>query len=192
MCENFDSLVGQMLVAMPNLSDPNFWHSVILLGVHSPSEGAFGLRINRSLGLGLNEVLGAFEGLSAEADPTLPEVLGGGPVEPSHGFVLYESDFAPDEPALMIGDSMALSGNTATLAKLIKSQRKNRYYLFLGYSGWAPGQLEVEIEQNSWLVAPIDSSIVFDVPIEDRWTAALQSIGVEPGTLVDVGSAAPS
>jgi putative transcriptional regulator len=58
----------------------------------------------------------------------------------------------------------------------------------LGYSGWHPGQLEREIEENSWVVAPLNTSILFDVPPEDRWTAALGSIGLDPGTLVDTGS----
>jgi putative transcriptional regulator len=85
-----------------------------------------------------------------------------------------------------------VSGSTETLADLAAGRIESRYYLLLGYSGWYPGQLEREIEENSWLVAPLDTTIVFDVPLEERWNAALRSIGVDPGTLVDMGSSTPS
>jgi putative AlgH/UPF0301 family transcriptional regulator len=88
MKQGSQSLAGHLLIAMPNLADPNFWQSVVLLGVHSDDEGAFGLIINRSLDIDLNEIL---EELGEEVVAgELPEVHGGGPVQPSHGFVLYE------------------------------------------------------------------------------------------------------
>jgi len=124
---------------------------------------------------------------------TLPAVLAGGPVEPGHGFVLFEAD---DRDVL--GDDLDLphvlrvSGSTETLAGLAGGDLSNRFSLILGYSGWYPGQLETEIEENSWLIAPVAKSIVFDVPHEDRWVAALDSIGVDPGTIVDTGSSVPS
>lgn len=191
MVDHGSSLVGKLLIAMPNLTDPNFWRTVVLLGVHSAEEGAFGLVINRPLGVAITDVL---QELGAEVPSrSFPEVLGGGPVEPTHGFVMFESaEAADDEHALRIGDGISVSGSTDTLLGLAKGTIHGRYYLLLGYSGWAPGQLEREIEENSWLVAPLDDTIVFDVPHEDRWSAALRSIGVEPGTLVDMGSTAPS
>ena len=67
-----------------------------------------------------------------------------------------------------------------------------RFFLFVGLACWVPGQLEREIEENSWVIAPFDTSIVFEVPAEERWAAALRSIGIDPGTLVDAGSAEPS
>jgi putative transcriptional regulator len=85
-----------------------------------------------------------------------------------------------------------VSGNTETLAKLSLDESSDRYVLLLGYSGWFPGQLEREIEENSWVVAPLDSTIIFDVPAPERWAAALKSIGIEPGALVDSGSSEPS
>jgi putative transcriptional regulator len=97
-----------------------------------------------------------------------------------------------EEGALNIDDRIVVSGSTEVLSDLVRGRIRGRYYLLLGYSGWAPGQLEREIEENSWLVAPLKRSILFDVPLDDRWSAALRSIGVEPGTLVDTGSAAPS
>ncbi len=189
--ESPDSLVGQLLIAMPSLGDPNFRRSVILLGAHSIDEGAFGLIINRPLEVELSEILTEL-GLEIPAE-NLPRVLGGGPVEPSHGFVLFEvGDQPPEQDDLFLPDGLTVSGNTETLAGFASGSRTGNFSLILGYSGWHPGQLEMEIEENSWLVAPLESSIIFDTPYEDRWIAALHSIGVDPGTLVDSGSATPA
>jgi putative transcriptional regulator len=185
------SLAGHLLIAMPNLADPNFWQAVVLLGVHSDDEGAFGLVINRILDVDLNEILAELGEDSAVGG--LPEVFGGGPVQPSHGFVLFERGPEPvADDEIEVSDSIVVSGSTETLAHLTRSGGDQRYFLLLGYAGWYPGQLEREIEENSWVIAPLDTSIVFDVPAEDRWAAALKSIGIDPGTLVDAGSAEPS
>ena len=185
------SLAGQLLIAMPNLADPNFWQAVVLLGVHSDDEGAFGLIINRTLDVDLREVLRELGEDVAPGD--FPAVFGGGPVQPSHGFVLFERGqhkVADDEIA--IADSIVVSGSTETLTRLTQEVGDTRYFLLLGYAGWYPGQLEREIEENSWVIAPLDTSIIFDVPVEERWAAALRLIGIDPGTLVDAGSAEPS
>jgi len=191
MAASTTSFVGQLLIAMPTLMDPNFWRSVVLLGVHSQEEGAFGLVINRPLEVELAEILRELG--EQEPEGEAPQVLGGGPVEPNHGFVLFErGDLPPDESALNIDGTLSISGSSEVLSDFVKGRSGGRYYLLLGYAGWAPGQLEREIEENSWLVAPIDRSILFEVPPEERWSAALQSIGVEPGTLVDAGPSEPS
>jgi putative transcriptional regulator len=191
VAESSTSLVGKLLIAMPNLVDPNFWRSVVLLGVHSSDEGAFGLVINRPLDVDLRDIL---RELGDDIDSaSLPAVLSGGPVQPEHGFVLFQTDEPPtDENAILVAPDVKVSGSTEILSALAHGTLKGRYNLFLGYSGWYPGQLEREIEENSWLVAPLDSAILFDVPLEDRWSAALNSIGVEPGTLVDTGSSTPT
>ncbi len=145
----------------------------MLLGVHSDDEGAFGLIINRTLDVDLREVL---QELGEEAAPgDFPEVFGGGPVQPSHGFVLFERgqhQVADDEIA--IAESIVVSGSTETLTRLTQEVGDTRYFLLLGYAGWYPGQLEREIEENSWVIAPLDTSIIFDVPVEERWAAALR------------------
>ncbi len=186
------TLAGNFLIAMPGLADPNFWQSVVLLGVHSHEEGAFGLVVNRMLDIDLCEIL--LEIGEEPVEDELPKVLAGGPVQPSHGFVLFERDDreAPAEEDIAISDTISVSGSTETLARLAGGSTGGRYFLLLGYSGWHPGQLEREIEDNSWIVAPLDTSILFDVPAEERWSAALRSIGIEPGTLVDTGATEPS
>jgi len=185
------TLVGNLLIAMPTLADPNFWHSVVLLGVHTQEEGAFGLVVNRPLDVAMTDVLKELGHEVSGED--FPQVLGGGPVEPSHGFVLFESDAASDDEALLLADhGLAVSGNTNTLLQLARGELSSRYHLVLGYSGWAPGQLEREIEENSWLIAPVSTNIIFETPLQERWVAALKSIGVDPGSLVDMGPTSPS
>ena len=176
---------------MPGLADPNFWRSVILLGVHSDQEGAFGLIVNRELDIDLRDILAELGEAGNGED--LPGVLAGGPVQPNHGFVLFDRGKEEiGEGDITVSDSIVVSGNTETLARLACGDTDARYHLLLGYSGWYPGQLEQEIEENSWVVAPLDASIIFDVPAEERWTAALRSIGIDPGTLVDAGATEPS
>ena len=173
---------------MPSLGDPNFQRTVVLLAAHSLDEGAFGLVINRPLEVELYEILAEL-GLELP-EGELPPVLSGGPVEPGHGFVLFEPGDRPaHDEDLVLPDGLSVSGSTETLADLATGVRSGKYSLILGYSGWFPGQLETEIEENSWLIAPLEASIVFDLPYEDRWVAALDSIGVDPGTIVDSGSA---
>ena len=184
------SLAGQLLIAMPSLVDPNFHRTVVLLAAHSFDEGAFGLVVNRPLDVELTEILDEL-GLDGSAGH-LPAVLGGGPVEPGHGFVLFESgDAPPADSDLSLPLGLSLSGSIETLGGLISGEGTGKYALVLGYSGWFPGQLETEIEENSWLVAPVQTSILFEVPFEARWKAALDSIGVDPGTIADVGADAP-
>lgn len=186
-----ESLVGKILIAMPTLGDPNFRRSVVLLGAHSLEGGAFGLIINRPIDVELSDIL---DELGLESPPTeLPRVLAGGPVEPSHGFVLAEpGDFPAEKDDLVLPQGFTVSGSADSLAAFVAGENSGRFQLILGYSGWYPGQLEVEIEENSWLVAPVTTSIIFDVPYDGRWVAALQSIGVDPGTLVDLGSSTPA
>jgi putative transcriptional regulator len=188
---NFDhSLAGQLLIAMPSLGDPNFQRTVVLLAAHSFNDGAFGLVVNRPLEVEFTEILDelGLDGSAAE----LPMVLGGGPVEPGHGFVLFESDDdPPGDSDLCLPEGLSLSGSIETLGDLISGEGQGNYALVLGYAGWFPGQLETEIEENSWLVAPVQTSILFEVPYEERWKAALDSIGVDPGTIADVGADAP-
>jgi putative transcriptional regulator len=186
-----ESLDGTLLIAMPSLGDPNFRRSVVLLGTHSPDGGAFGLVINRPIDVSLTEILEELGLDGSEGD--LPTVLAGGPVQPGHGFVMFEDDqLEPGDGDMVLPEGVTISGSTETLASLARGDSAGRYSLILGYSGWFPGQLEAEIEENSWLVAPLDLAILFDLPFEDRWVAALGTIGVDPGTLVDAGSASPA
>ncbi len=189
MSENV--LSGQVLIAMPSLADPNFWRTVVLLGSHSPEEGAFGLVLNRPSDLGLEVVL---EQLGIEGTPiATPHVLTGGPVQTEQGFVLVAGSPAPEADGNDLStDLFTISGRAEVLGALALGRVDRPFFLCLGYAGWFPGQLEQEIEDNSWLVAPATTELLFEVPFEERWHRALASIGVAPGALVDLGSGPPS
>ncbi len=191
MQETIAGLAGQVLVAMPSLADPNFARTVVLLAVHNEAEGAFGLVLNRPLDVPMAEVLHEL-GHDPPHPEMLPPVMAGGPVEPTHGFVLFEGGVGEDGTRLDLGEGLVLSGETETLFELADGVLPGPFLLFLGYSGWAPGQLEREIEENSWLVAPFTPGLLFETPAAQRWDAALRSLGVDPGTLVDAGGARPS
>ena len=187
---NESVLNGQILIAMPSLGDPNFWRTVVLLGSHSPEEGAFGLIVNRPSDLDLESVLDQL-GIN-EAPITTPQVLAGGPVQTEQGFVLVSGSPPEADHTDLAADLFTISGRTEILEALALGRLARSFYLCLGYAGWFPGQLEQEIEDNSWLVAPATTELLFEVPLEERWRWALASIGVDPGALVDLGSGPPS
>jgi putative transcriptional regulator len=125
------TLAGKLLIAMPGLADPNFWRSVVLLGVHSDEDGAFGLVINRMLDVNLREIL--VELGEEEADSELPDVYAGGPVEPSHGFVLFErGEYKVADEDISVSDSLVVSGSTETLARLAQGSQPSRFFLLRG------------------------------------------------------------
>lgn len=187
---NDSEIQGQLLIAMPNLIDPNFWRTVVLVGSHSSDQGAFGLVVNRPSEIVLATVLPQ---LGVKEPPShSPPVLAGGPVQPEQGFVLVQGGLPSPSDHDINTPVFTISGRSEMLEALAMGRFDRRFHLCLGYAGWSPGQLEAEIEQNSWLLAPANDDLVFSIPFEDRWQAALASIGVDPGTLVDLGSAEPS
>lgn len=187
---NDDGFTGQLLIAMPSLADPNFWRTVVLLGSHSPDEGAFGLVVNRPSDLALETVL---EQLGIVGAPVAtPQVLSGGPVQSEQGFVLVQGSPPESNSSDLAGDLFTISGRTEVLEALALGHIDRAFHLCLGYAGWFPGQLEKEIEDNSWLVAPATAELLFETPHDERWNRALASIGVDPGALVDLGSGPPS
>ncbi len=159
-------LHGHLLIAMPALADPNFWRTVILLGSHSPEDGAFGLVVNRPSEITLEAVLPQM-GIT-ESPTRAPAVLAGGPVQPEQGFVLVEGLSSIPSGHDINNPQFTISGRSELLEALAMGDLSRRFHLCLGYAGWAPGQLETEIEQNSWLVAPATDILVFETPLEDR------------------------
>ena len=131
MTESATSLVGKLLIAMPTLADPNFWHTVVLVGVHSDDEGAFGLVINRPLEVDLGDILSELGETVPQCQ--FPQVLAGGPVEPNHGFVMYEhSGGDSDESALQVNGSVTVSGSTETLTNLAAERAQQRQLGIVG------------------------------------------------------------
>lgn len=173
-------LTGQLLIAMPAMTDPRFARAVIYLCAHG-EEGAMGLIINKPLpGLRFANLLNQLKIETTEATPDIRVQLGG-PVESERGFVLHSLDYeGTDEHTLRVSEDIGMTGTTDILADLAAGKGPDEALLALGYSGWGPGQLEQELAQNAWLTAPMRDEIVFGRAHEHKWKAAVKSIGVDP------------
>lgn len=189
-------LDGQLLIAMPLMSDKRFARSVIYLCAHS-EDGAMGLIINqRASHISFPDLLTRLNILPAEDEDSLSneirtmEIHVGGPVESGRGFVLHSSDYFATGSTLPIEDGVCLTATIDILKAIVTGEGPNRAMLALGYAGWSPGQLESEIQSNGWLNCPADIDLIFDHDIEDKYTRALAKIGIDPSHLVgDAGHA---
>ena len=175
------SLANHFLIAMPNLRDPNFARTVTLICEHS-SEGAMGIVINRSTDLRLADVLQQMDIDGAASHHREMPVYLGGPVQNNRGFVLHEP-LGSWESTLAVTPSLGVSTSRDILAALADNSGPQRFLLALGYAGWSAGQLEREIGENTWLSGPADHQILFDTPVEARWSAAAQHLGVNLAAL---------
>ncbi|MFQ6551261.1 YqgE/AlgH family protein [Aestuariibius insulae] len=166
-------LTGSLLIAMPAMSDPRFYRSLIYLYAHS-EDGAFGIIVNKvSNTVKFSDVL---DTLGIKTTRRRFPVHFGGPVEMARGFVLHDS---PDPEAEEKSGPFGLSASLETLQEVAAGQGPSRALFALGYAGWAPGQLESEIARNDWLTCPAETDLVFDKPIEERWNAALVAMGID-------------
>jgi putative transcriptional regulator len=182
-------LDGQLLVAMPVMGDPRFERSVIYLCAHS-SEGAMGIMVNRPAGsIDFPELLVQLNIINKSEQIKLPgnaegmKVLRGGPVDTGRGFVLHSGDFYIANATLKIADGICLTATVDILKAIAKGEGPKHAILALGYAGWAPGQLENEIQENGWLHCDADADLVFGDELEDKYTRALRKIGIDPGML---------
>jgi putative transcriptional regulator len=169
-------LTNQFLIAMPGMDDPNFAQTVTLVCEHS-ERGALGIIINRPLTMDLGEV---FEQLGLDASQSQvsrQSVLLGGPVQTDRGFVLH-SPGAGFESTLPVSERLHLTTSRDILDALASGHGPARAIVALGYAGWDAGQLEDEMARNAWLTVPVDVSLLFDVPAEDRWQAAGRLLGI--------------
>ncbi len=176
-------LNDHFLIAMPALNDPHFFHSVTYICEHN-AQGAMGIVINQPLDISLADVLTNM-GMTAENEQlnTTPVFLGG-PVQTDRGFVLHQPPGQWD--AMMpITNTTALTTSRDILQAINEGSGPDRSLVALGYAGWGEGQLEHELIENAWLTCPADSAIIFDTPIENRWTAAAASLGIDLTTLSD-------
>ena len=176
-----ESLAGKFLIAMPCLTDPNFDRSVVLVCAHN-QDGAMGLVVNRVHFVTMEDVLQQLE--VSWGRRLLPPVYQGGPVGPERGFIIYEHEI--DLPGVIpVPPGLFMGTNPELLHRLALAEERERFLFALGYAGWGGGQLERELRDNAWLVAPVDLHILFDVPPEKRWEAAIRSLGIDPAHLVD-------
>ena len=174
-------LTGQLLIAMPQMQDARFHKSVLYICAHT-AEGAMGLVINKVLdSLTLPELMAHLE-VPTET-PMKPEKIHfGGPVETARGFVLHSSDYT-DEGTLVVGNGLALTATLDILRAIGRGEGPRQTLLALGYAGWGPGQLDAEIQANSWLSVPADEAIVFDLHNDTKWERAIARLGIDAGML---------
>ena len=189
-------LDGQLLIAMPVMSDPRFARSVIYLCAHS-EDGAMGLVINqRASHISFPDLLERLGIVPAAPEGQLANGIRdmsihvGGPVETGRGFVLHSSDYFANDSTLPIEDGVCLTATIDILKAIASGRGPNRAILALGYAGWSPGQLESEIHANGWLNCPADLDLIFDPDIDAKYRRALAKIGIDPSHLVsDAGHA---
>ena len=180
-------LVGQLLLAMPGIGDPRFEHAVIAMCSHDEG-GALGIGIGAHVpGIGLHALMRQLDLDPGEA-PDAP-LHAGGPVEPNRGFVIHSDDWA-GEGSVDVAGRWRLTATLDVLKALAEGRGPSRWLAALGYAGWGAGQLESEMSRNAWLSVSADPDIIFDVPPEDRYPAALKLLGIDPIMLAgDAGHA---
>jgi putative transcriptional regulator len=178
-------LDGQMLIAMPAMDDERFERSLIYVCAHS-DEGAMGIVVNQVAGnINFPDLLVQLEVIPAVDRIVLPEraetvkVLKGGPVETGRGFVLHSADFYIENSTLPIDEGICLTATVDILKAIARGSGPNSAILALGYAGWAPGQLENEIQQNGWLHCAADADLIFGTDVETKYSKALQKIGID-------------
>ncbi|SHJ02905.1 YqgE/AlgH family protein [Wenxinia saemankumensis] len=184
-----DSFAGSLLVAMPGMGDSRFSGSVVYLCAHS-GEGALGLIVNKPAPeIRFRDLL---KQLGIEVADTIPDIRVhfGGPVETARGFVLHSPDYSAGDATLEVDDSTSMTASLEVLQAIARGDGPGASMLALGYAGWGPGQLEAEIAQNGWLIAPARDDIVFGRANEHKWTAAVRALGIDPLVLSSEGGRA--
>jgi putative transcriptional regulator len=178
MADRISSLAGHLLVAMPQMLDQRFARSVVYLCAHSGDSGAMGLVVNKLLGsLTMGELFGQ---LDIEPSPIAGgrPVHFGGPVEAGRGFVLHTADYREDA-TLVVDGNIAVTATLDILRAIGKGQGPRQSLFALGYAGWAPGQLDAEIQANGWLSVAADDGLLFDPDDQKKWQRALAKIGID-------------
>ncbi len=178
------SIAPGLLVAMPQLMDPNFHRAVVLL-IHHDSQGTFGLILNRATEITARTLCETLE-IEWRGDPSWA-IGWGGPVQPETGWLLFDPGDAPtagsDEGVQRIEEGLSFAGSLDTLRR-VASDPPQKTRVLLGYAGWGPGQLEGELSEGAWITAPISLNVVFDVEARDMWEHVVRGLGIEPATLI--------
>lgn len=183
------NLTGRTLIAMPDMGDERFDHSVILLCAHS-DEGAMGLMINMPTeGVSLRNLAEQLD-IDMHADFQDRPVHTGGPVEQERGFVLHTADYASSLSTLPVTESIAMTGTLDVIEDLVEGTGPEVALICLGYCGWGPGQLEAEIVQNAWLVGEAPLPLIFRTPDARKWEAALANENISALALSTTGGRA--
>jgi putative transcriptional regulator len=172
------NLAPVLLVSMPQMLDPNFARTVVLLAEYG-RDGAFGLVVNRRMNEPAHEVIRPDPPMDIRKDVHL---FVGGPVEPNRAWVLT-AHRELDTDALEIQNGVYLSASPTLIRHALQSSPDPQLRLVIGYAGWGPGQLDDELAASSWLMAPVHPDLVFETPIEEMWETAIRRLGAEPSAL---------
>ena len=174
-------ITGQLLVAMPAMQDERFAKTVIYMCAHN-EEGAMGLVLNQRLhSLSFEELMGQLNINGLNKSGGVP-IHFGGPVDAGRGFVLHTSDYCQDA-TLEVEDGLALTATVDILKAIAKGDGPEKSILALGYAGWGPGQLDLELKANGWLQVLGDKELIFDTQLDKKWEAAIGRLGVDPSML---------
>ena len=174
-------LTGRLIVAMPNMLDPRFTRTVIYLCAHN-EDAAMGLVVNRLIGsITFPDLLEQLGIENTDSDKDI-RVHFGGPVESGRGFVLHSAEYQ-QEGTLQVSASMSLTATVDILRDMAAGQGPRRSLLALGYAGWGRGQLDAEIQANSWLHVEVDEGLVFDADLDGKWDRAIHTLGFDPAML---------
>ncbi len=170
-----------LLIAMPQLADPNFHRGVVLM-IHHDNDGSFGLVVNRPAESQLGDLLESIR-VDWQGDPGEVAWLGG-PVQPETGWVLHEpvADLDSDLSTEIIPGVFLTSGTDAL--RHLAEEPPKRIRFLLGYAGWGPEQLKSELSQGSWVASDADADLIFDTPADKLWEVAVRRLGIEPESLV--------
>ena len=172
-----ETFKAALLLSMPQLQDPNFTRSVVLLCEYNP-DGAFGLVLNRPTEVAASEMVRL-------EPPVIPgndmPLWIGGPVEPQRGWILLGDE--PEAEFKCIRDGLYLSTSQALLRSVLQASPTPRARVLAGYAGWGPGQLDEELAASAWLLGDVDLDIVFDVAAESMWETAIRRLGADPSSL---------
>ena len=170
-------LNNQFVIAMPGLSDPNFFHSVTYMCQHNEA-GALGLVVNRLTDMKLGEIFRQMNIAVTAHDASEVFVYAGGPVQQERGFVLHTPCGSWDN-TLAISEAVSLTTSRDVIEAIADGKGPEQYLVALGYAGWGEGQLEQEMLANAWLNTPYNKSVLFDTPIDLRWQKAGEQIGID-------------
>lgn len=191
-----DTLKGQFLVAMPDMGDERFAETVIYLVAHG-DDGAMGLVVNKPMpDMHISDIIDEI-GMDEETDSIRiapkkldEDVLRGGPVDTSRGFVLHSDDYFRDGNSYPVEDGICLTATLDVLRAIAKGEGPSKSLLALGYCGWGAGQLENELRNNGWLTVDATEDVLFSTPPEKRYDAALATLGLTRATLSAHGGTA--
>ena len=172
-----NSLTNHFIIAMPGLMDENFNQAVTFICEHDDN-GTFGIIINRESEISLDDVMQQMKISYNPDNADIGPVFTGGPVQANRGFVLHRP-IGNWDSSLIVNDSVALTTSRDILEAIADNKGPDDNIITLGYAGWGPGQLEQEMADNTWLSCPAEEQIIFSTPVEERWQAAANLIGVD-------------